>query len=155
MTAKSISASRSGARRKPSAEPTGYGGPAARPNAESRATGSADFRVAHQPTLGNYLEPCSNGARYIYRIAPVSPDGCTGAVTEKESVTMIWHVSYKKGEVPGIRIVKGRENAIDTACMLMGSGYDVSQLATNDAAKRIQAQEIRGIYERRKASRSI
>jgi len=67
---------------------------------------------------------------------------------------MIWHVSYTKGEVPGIRIVNGRENAIDTACMLIGSGYEVSQLATTDTAARIKAQEIRGIYERRKAGRS-
>ena len=67
---------------------------------------------------------------------------------------MIWHVSYTKGEVPGIRIVNGRENAIDAACVLIGSGYEVSQLATTDTAARIKAQEIRGIYERRKAGRS-
>jgi len=66
---------------------------------------------------------------------------------------MIWHISYTKNEVPGIRIVKGRENAIDTACMLIGRGYDVSQLANDDDA-RIKAQEIQDIYERRKAGRS-
>jgi hypothetical protein len=66
---------------------------------------------------------------------------------------MIWHVSYSKGEIPGIRIVNGRENAIDAACVLIGSGYEVSQVATNDTVARIKAQEIRSIYERRKAGR--
>src|SRR4029079_5294442 len=83
----------------------------------------------------------SSRPRYIYRVAPVSPDGCNGVVTKKVSVTMIWHVSYTKGEIPGIRIVSGRENAIDAACVLIGSGYEVSHIATNDAAAQIKAQE--------------
>ena len=69
-------------------------------------------------------------------------------------VPMIWHINYTKNEVPGIRIVKGRENAIDAACMLISRGYDVSQLANDDDAARIKALEIWGIYERRKADRS-
>ena len=69
-------------------------------------------------------------------------------------MTMIWHVSSTKGATLGIRIVKGRNNAIDAACSLIGGGYDVSQLVTSDSSGSIKAQEIRGIYERRRTGRS-
>lgn len=60
-----------------------------------------------------------------------------------------WHVGFHGDGASGLRVLPGREQAIEVACGIIERGGEIFHLGPPDRPRAISAEEIRRIHLRR------
>jgi len=61
-----------------------------------------------------------------------------------------WHVGFHRNGSSGLRVLTGREHAIEVACGILERGGEIFHLGPPDRPREIGAEEIRRIHLQRK-----